>query len=140
MAGKSPGETKKANSANNMSYFLREVEKPKRREELKGVRVYSYKDGNRNLKLTAASILLFEMNKLSNQKNKKQYELTGLLKNSFQNRDNILKEKEVFYESENTFNDLSPSKQFQLRKVMNKKLNHRLQISKQQVNKFIEYL
>jgi hypothetical protein len=66
MAGKSPGETKKANSANNMSYFLREVEKPKRREELKGVRVYSYKDGNRNLKLTAASILLFEMNKLSN--------------------------------------------------------------------------
>jgi hypothetical protein len=46
----------------------------------------------------------------------------------------------VFYESENTFNDLSPSKQFQLRKVMNKKLNHRLEISKEQVNKFIAYL
>lgn len=46
----------------------------------------------------------------------------------------------MFYESENTFNDLSPSKQFQLRKVMNKKLDHRLEISKEQVNKFISYL
>lgn len=140
MIGRSPGQTKKANSANNMSYFLREVEKPKRREALEGVRVYPYKDGNRNLKLTAASILLFQMNKLSNQKNKKQYQLNGLLKNSFQNRDNILKQKEVFYESQNPFNDLSPSKQFQLRKVMNKKLNHRLEISKEQVNKFVAYL
>ena len=57
---------------------------------------------------------------------RKENELTGLLKNSFQNRDSILREKEVFYESENQFNDLSPSKQFQLRKVMNQKLNIRL--------------
>lgn len=35
---------------------------------------------------------------------------------------------------------MSPSKQFQLRKVMNKKLNHRLEISKEQVNKFTSYL
>lgn len=65
MAGRSPGEAKSSNS-NNMSYFLREIEKPKRREDLKGVRTYSYKDGKRNLKLTPASILLFELNKLTN--------------------------------------------------------------------------
>lgn len=64
MAGKAPGEGK-ANAANNMSYFLREVEKPKRKEGLRGVRTYSYQDGARKLRLTSASILLFEMNKLS---------------------------------------------------------------------------
>ena len=80
------------------------------------------------------------MNKLNKERSKKEFELTGLLKNSYQNRDTILREKEVFYESESTFNELSPSKQFQLRKVMNRKLNHRLEISKEQVNKFISYL
>lgn len=64
MAGKAPGEGK-ANAANNMSYFLREVEKPKRKEGLRGVRTYSYQDGARKLRLTSATILLFEMNKLS---------------------------------------------------------------------------
>ena len=54
-----PGEGRSASKANNMSYFLREVEKPKRKEQLKGVRTYSYKDGGRELKLTNASILLF---------------------------------------------------------------------------------
>jgi hypothetical protein len=82
---------------NDMSYFLRDVSKPKRKENLKGVKFYSYSDGNRKLKLTPASILLFELHKLSNEKDKKEYELTGLLKNSFQNRDSILKEKELFY-------------------------------------------
>jgi hypothetical protein len=102
------------------------VERPRRKEGLRGVRTYSYQDGNRQLRLTSASILLFEMNKLSAEKDRKELELNGLLKNSFQNRDSILREKELFYESENPFNDLSPSKQFQLRKVMNQKLNHRL--------------
>lgn len=46
----------------------------------------------------------------------------------------------MFYEEEKPFDNLSPSKQFQLRKVMNKKLNHRLEISKEQVNKFIRFL
>ena len=66
MAGRPPGESSSTSDANNMSYFLREIEKPKRKEELKGVKVYPYKDGERNLRLTSASILLFEMNKLSN--------------------------------------------------------------------------
>jgi hypothetical protein len=66
MAGRAPGESSKSTTANNMSYFLREIEKPKRKEGLKGVRTYSYQDGARQLKLTSASILLFEMNKLSN--------------------------------------------------------------------------
>ncbi len=64
MGGKAPGEGK-ANTANNMSYFLREIERPKRKEGLRGVRTYSYQDGARKLRLTSASILLFEMNKLS---------------------------------------------------------------------------
>jgi hypothetical protein len=59
MSGLAPGEGRSASKANNMSYFLREVEKPKRKEQLKGVRTYSYKDGGRELKLTNASILLF---------------------------------------------------------------------------------
>ena len=80
------------------------------------------------------------MNKLTQEKQRKEYELTGLLKNSFQNRESILSEKSSFYENENPFNELSPSKQFQLRKVMNQKLNRRLEISKEQVNKFISYL
>jgi hypothetical protein len=88
---KAPGESKSKSKANNMSYFLREVEKPKRKVELKGVRTCSYYDGERSLKLTPASILLFEMNRLSNHKEKKEYELNGLLKNSYQNRDSILK-------------------------------------------------
>ena len=128
--GRAPGETKGQNTANNMSYFLREVEKPRRKQKLEGVRTYSYQHGDRKLRLTSASILLFELNKLSQEKERKEYELTGLLKNSFQNRDSILREKEAFYESENPFSELSSSKQFQLRKVMNKKLNHRLEISR----------
>jgi hypothetical protein len=31
MAGKAPGESSKSPAANNMSYFLREIEKPKRK-------------------------------------------------------------------------------------------------------------
>ena len=59
MGGSAPGESSKPSKANNMSYFLREVEKPKKRYEMKGVRALSYQDGDRNLKLTPASILLF---------------------------------------------------------------------------------
>ena len=144
MGGRAPGESNGKNAskgiANNMSYFLRDLTKPKRKERLEGVRTHSYSDGDRKLKLTNASILLFEMNKLNKERRKKEFELTGLLKNSYQNRDTILREKEILYESESTFNELSPSKQFQLRKVMNQKLNHRLEISKEQVNKFISYL
>ena len=76
-----------------MSFFLREVEKPKKKHELKGIKTHSYHDGVRKLRLTSASILLFEMNRLNKEKQKKEYELTGLLKNSFQNRDSILREK-----------------------------------------------
>jgi hypothetical protein len=46
----------------------------------------------------------------------------------------------VFYDKETTFADLSPSNQFKLRQLMNKKLEHRLELSKEQVNKFVEYL
>lgn len=69
--GRAPGENSKNTTANNMSFFLREVERPKRKEELKGVRTYSYKDGPRKLRLTSASILLFEMNKMNNDKDRK---------------------------------------------------------------------
>ena len=65
MAGRAPGEGAKSSNTSNMAYFLREIEKPKRKEELKGVKTYSYKDGARKLRLTSASILLFEMNKLN---------------------------------------------------------------------------
>ena len=58
---------------------------------MRGVKTHSYNDGRRKLRLTSASILLFEMNKLNQEKAKKEYELTGLLKNSFQNRDSILR-------------------------------------------------
>jgi hypothetical protein len=51
-----------------MSFFLREIEKPKIKEDLRGVKTYSYSHGNRHLKLTPASILLFEMNKLNREK------------------------------------------------------------------------
>jgi hypothetical protein len=74
-----------------VGFFLREISKPKRKEELKGVRTYSYNDGAKQLRLTSASILLFEMNKLNREKQRKEYELSGLLKNSFQNRDSILR-------------------------------------------------
>lgn len=91
MMGRAPGENSKSTPANNMSFFLREIEKPKEKRMLEGVRTYSYKDGKRDLNLTMPSILLFEMNNLNKQKQKKEYELTGLLKNSFQNRDSILR-------------------------------------------------
>ena len=69
MGGRAPGEsTSNAQNkglANNMSYFLRDLSKPKRKERLKGVRTVSYSDGERELRLTNASILLFEMNKLN---------------------------------------------------------------------------
>lgn len=75
---------------NNMSFFLRDYKKPKKQQKLNGVKTFSYSDGNKKLRLTNASILLFEMNKLNKEKYKKEFELTGLLKNSYQNRDTIL--------------------------------------------------
>lgn len=66
--------------------------------------------------------------------------MAGLLKNSFQNRDSILSEKSFFYDQETSFADLTPANQFKLRQLMNKKLEHRLELSKEQVNKFTEYL
>lgn len=73
-------------------------------------------------------------------KDQKERELSGLLHNSFQNREAILFEKSSFYETETPFNDLSPSNQFKLRQLMDKKLFHRLELSKEQVNKFIAYV
>lgn len=62
------------------------------------------------------------------------------MKNSYQNRDSILSEKSFFYDQETTFADMSPKNQFKLRQLMNKKLEHRLELSKEQVNKFVEFL
>lgn len=59
MNGRAPGESTNSKNSNNMSYFLREIEKPKIKEDLRGVRTFSYSHGNKNLKLTQASILLF---------------------------------------------------------------------------------
>ena len=63
-----------------------------------------------------------------------------MLKNSFQNRESILHEKSHFYDQETPFNDLTPSNQFRLRQLMDKKLVHRLELSKEQVNNFTAYL
>lgn len=46
----------------------------------------------------------------------------------------------MFYEHETPFNNLSPSNQFKLRQLMDKKLMHRLELSKEQINKFVAYL
>ena len=90
--------------------------------------------------MTPASSLLFELNRLSTGREKKEHELSGLLKNSYQNRDLILKEKSNFYDQETPFKDLTPSNQFHIRQTMDKKLLLRLELSKEQVNNFIEFL
>lgn len=67
MQGRAPGENSNNINpvVNSLSFFLRDLSKPKRKEELRGVRTYSYIHDNHPLKLTSASILLFEMNKLN---------------------------------------------------------------------------
>jgi hypothetical protein len=42
------------------------------------------------LSITAATGLLFELHNMTENKDKKEFELAGLLKNSYQNRDSIL--------------------------------------------------
>lgn len=49
-------------------------------------------------------------------------------------------DKSNFYSDKISFHDLSPESQFRLRKVMNKKLSHRLELSKEQVHNFVNYL
>lgn len=93
MTSQQLGEKKNERNSNDMNYFLKPIEKAKKKQLLKGVKHYSYKDGLRKLELTSASGLLFEMHKLSDERERKEYELTGLLKNSYQNRDSILTEK-----------------------------------------------
>ena len=45
--------------SNDMSYFLRPVEKPKKKVPLQGVKSYVFKNGDRKLSITAATGLLF---------------------------------------------------------------------------------
>jgi hypothetical protein len=66
--------------------------------------------------------------------------LTSLLKNSYQNRRDTLLDKSSFYDDKMSYHDLSPESQFRLRRVMNKKLSHRLELSKEQVHNFVAYL
>ncbi len=76
--------------SNDMSYFLRPVEKPKKKVPLQGVKSYVFKSGDRKLSITAATGLLFELHNMTENRDKKEFELAGLLKNSYQNRDSIL--------------------------------------------------
>lgn len=73
-----------------MSYFLRPIDKPKKKVPLQGVKSYTFKNGNKRLSLIPATGLLFELHNNTDNKQKKQYELADLLKNSYQNRDSIL--------------------------------------------------
>ena len=49
-------------------------------------------------------------------------------------------EKSHFYDSETPFKDLTPSNQYKLRQLMDKKLLRRLELSREQINNFNEYL
>lgn len=49
-------------------------------------------------------------------------------------------DKSTYYDEKISFHDLSPQSQFQLRLVMNQKLSHRLELSKEQVHNFVAYL
>jgi hypothetical protein len=42
-----------------MSYFLRPVEKPKKKVPLQGVKSYSFNNGSKKISITAATGLLF---------------------------------------------------------------------------------
>lgn len=114
----------------NLNFFLSIPTKEKKKVLLKGVKAISFHDGERDLKITPASTLMFELSRMMTGRDRKERELSGLLQNSFQNRDSILYEKSNFYEDESPFNDLSPSNQFKLRQLMDKKLLHRLELSK----------
>ena len=63
-----------------------------------------------------------------------------MLKNSYQNRKDTLLDKSNFYGDKISYHDLSPESQFRLRKVMNRKLSHRFELSKEQVHNFVDYL
>jgi hypothetical protein len=92
------------------------------------------------MNVTPASVLLFELHRMSNGKDRKEEELEDLIKNSFQNRDSILSEKANFYEQESPLSNLNPCNQFRLRHLMDRKLLHRLELSKGQIHKFVAYL
>jgi hypothetical protein len=51
--------------SNDMSYFLRAVEKPKKKIPLQGVKSYVFKNGDRKLSITAATGLLFELHNMT---------------------------------------------------------------------------
>jgi hypothetical protein len=51
--------------SNDMSYFLRPVEKPKKKVPLQGVKSYVFKNGDRKLSITAATGLLFELHNMN---------------------------------------------------------------------------
>ena len=57
--------------SNDMSYFLRPIEKPKKKVPLQGVRSYTFNNGDRKLSITAATGLLFELHNMSENKDKK---------------------------------------------------------------------
>lgn len=49
-------------------------------------------------------------------------------------------EKSSFYSQQNKLSDLSSSSQFKLRQLMARRLQHRLELSKDQVQNFISFL
>ena len=51
-----------------------------------------------------------------------------------------MEEKLDFYDQETPLNDLSVSSQFKLRTLMDKRLERRLELSREQINHFVSYL
>ena len=59
------GENNVEKKSNDMSYFLRPIEKPKKKVPLQGVKSYVFKNGDRKLSITAATGLLFELHNMA---------------------------------------------------------------------------
>lgn len=59
------GENNVEKKSNDMSYFLRPIEKPKKKVPLQGVKSYVFKNGDRKLSITAATGLLFELHNMT---------------------------------------------------------------------------
>lgn len=75
---------------NQTGFFFMFKEKPKKKVRLEGIKQVSVIHQEKAINVTPASSLLFELNNLYRGREKKEQELSGLLKNSFQNREDIL--------------------------------------------------
>jgi len=69
-AGGGNGDSARGSKSNSsdMSYFLRPIEKPKKKVHLQGVKSYTFKNGPKRLSVTAATGLLFELHNMSDNK------------------------------------------------------------------------